>query len=168
MDPSITIICTEADDPDQFERMSLTERRERSGGWKTFPLRSGRFIDTFFMAATDSDFGVFDSADALVDGDGVTVKTCMIVKDSIPQIIPMLEVLVEQRPGETARALVAHGGGSADPEQVAAVLGSGEWPDSDDPAAEAAAFARQLLTYARYANDDLRGVCWEFRGEPTI
>lgn len=78
VDASITIISTFADDPDSFESMRLDERRQRSGGWKEFPLRSQRFLDTFLMAATGSDFGVFPSAQEPLDSRKVKVKTRVI------------------------------------------------------------------------------------------
>jgi len=164
---TLTILCSEADDPDQFEATTLDERRERSGGWKTFSLRSRRMVDTFLLKATCSDFGVFDSAELPVDDAGVAVKTCVIMRSSIRQVVACLETMVERRPTETALALINHGG-TADLGLVTAALTSGAWPTSGDPAEETAAFAFQLLVYARYALEDLRGVCWEFRGDVAL
>ncbi|MBA3462808.1 MAG: hypothetical protein H0T46_22825 [Deltaproteobacteria bacterium] len=164
MEPSVTIITTAAKDPDQFEGMLLTERRERSVGWKKFPLRSGVYLDAFLVSATDSDFGVFGSAEEEVDAEGIKVRTRLIVSESIPQILPMLMTMVEEKPDETARALVKHGGGTADVVRVTEALTSGAWPSGNDPAEEAAAFAHQLLTYARLAEETLKGICLEYRG----
>jgi len=168
VETTLTILCTEAEDPDQFEAMTLDERRERSGGWKTFPLRSRRMVDTFLLKATRSDFGVFDSAELPVDDAGVAVKTCVIMRSSIREVVASLETMIERRPTETALALTKHGGGTADLGLVTAALTSGAWPTSGDPAEETAAFAFQLLVYARFALEDLRGVCWEFRGSVAL
>jgi hypothetical protein len=168
VDASITIITTTAEDPDQFENLSLEERRENSGGWKKFPLRSGRFVDTFLMKATDSDFSVFDSADEPRDPDGFAVHTCMISREDIPRVISDLEALLLQKPEETARALVELGQGRADLARVLDALQNGAWPESGDPAEEAAAFAFHLLFYARRAERDLNGVCWEYRGDVRV
>lgn len=161
---TITIISTKADDPDSFEDMTLLERRTNSGGWKVFPVRSGRAIDTFLMLATKSDFGVFESSIVLKDKDGTKVHSNMIVRASIPGVIKDLVRLVEKSPSKTAKALVAHGGTRADPARVLAALSSEDWPDGGDPAEEAAAFAHHLLNAARVAKGDLMGLVWEFRG----
>jgi hypothetical protein len=165
---TITIISTRADDPDSFEKMSLDERREASGGWKVFPVRSGRAIDTFLMAATDSDFAVFASDIKLVDDEGASVRTNMISRGDVKRGIPDLEDLVERNPDKTARALVAHGGHRADLARVLAALSSDTWPEGGDPAEEAAAFAYHLLKHARVAKGDVDGVCWEFRGTVVV
>lgn len=165
---TITIISTRAEDPDSFERMSLDERREASGGWKVFPVRSGRAIDTFLMAATDSDFAVFESGITLVDDEGASVQSNMITRGDVKRVIPDLEELVEKHPDETARALVEHGGNRADLARVLAALGSDEWPEGGDPAEEAAAFAHHLLEQARVAKGDLDGIVYEFRGTITL
>jgi len=167
VEASITIITTEAHDPDQFEAMRLDERRERSAGWKMFPLRSGRYLETFLMKATNSDFGVFGSAERPVDDDGTTVKTSVIMSSSIPGVVPELVEMVEQRPDETAQALAKHGGGTANLGRIRDGLKSGTWPTSRDPAEEAAAFAFYLLKYARIAEQSLKGVCFEYRGQVT-
>ena len=164
MSATITIISTKADDPDSFEDMSLSERRTASGGWKVFPVRSGRALDTFLMKATKSDFGVFESDISLKDKDGTKVQSNMIVRASIPGVIKDLERLVEKNPDKTAKALVAHGGDRADLARVLAALTSDEWPEGGDPAEEAAAFAHHLLNAARVAKGDLDGVVWEYRG----
>jgi hypothetical protein len=96
--PSITIIIVPAEDPDTFEAMYLDERRHRSGGWTCFSVRSGRYLDTFLMKATDSDLGVFASADD-VDSAGEKLVSCLIDRETL------LEVL----PDETARCCCAEG-----------------------------------------------------------
>ncbi|MBA3462807.1 MAG: hypothetical protein H0T46_22820 [Deltaproteobacteria bacterium] len=168
VDSTITIISTRADDPDSFERMSLDERREASGGWQVFPVRSGRALDTFLMAATDSDFAVFASGIELVDDEGASVRTNMITRGDVKRVIPNLEELVEKHPDRTARALVAHDGNRADLARVLAALGSDGWPEGGDPAEEAAAFAHHLLKQARVAKGDVDGVCWEYRGTIVV
>jgi hypothetical protein len=164
VEATITIISTRADDPDSFERMSLDERREASGGWKVYPVRSGRAIDTFLMAATDTDLSVFASGIELIDDEGKSVQTNMITRGDVKRVIPKLEELVERQPETTARALVTHGGNRADLARVPAALTSDGWPEGGDPAEEAAAFAHHLLKHARVAKGDVDGVCWEFRG----
>lgn len=167
MSASITIIIVPAEDPDSFEAMYLDERRHRSGGWVAFPLQSGRYPDTFLMKATDSDLGVFGGADDTDDA-GEKLVTCMIDHLTLVESLPYLEALVEAKTDETARALVAHGGGSADLARVAEGLRSGTWPTSGDPAEEAAAFAHHLLKSARVAQKDRMGVCWELRGQIVV
>jgi len=165
VDASITIITTEANDPDQFEEMSLEERRERSAGWKKLMLRSGRYLERFYMLATDSDFQLFASSEQPEDASGVPVTTRVIMRSSIPEILPRLIALVEQTPDETAALLAKHGGGSADLGRVREGLASGTWPDSGDPAEEAAAFAFHLLAFARIAEESGTGICFEYRGQ---
>ncbi len=164
VEATITIIGLRADDPDSFEEMSLERRREKSGGWNVFPVRSGRALDTFLMKATDSDFAVFGCGIKLVDDEGLSVRSNLITRGDVKRVIPNLEELVEKHPGRTARALVAHGGNRADVARVLDALGSDEWPESGDPAEEAAAFAHHLLKRARVAVCDFHGVCWEYRG----
>jgi hypothetical protein len=165
VEPSITIITTEAHDPDQFETMRLDERRERSAGWKVFPLRSGRYLESFLMKATNCDFGVFGSSERPVDDNGVAVETSVIMSSSIPSVVPELVRMVEQKPDETAEVLAKHGGSTANLGRIRDGLKSGTWPTSGDPAEEAAAFAFYLLKYARIAEQSLKGVCFEYRGE---
>lgn len=162
--PSITLISVPAEDPDTFEAMYIDERRHRSGGWVTFPVRSSRMLDAFFMKATASDLGVLRLADD-TDAAGEKLTTCLIDRQSLLQALPDLEALVEAKADDTARALVRYGGGGADVARVTAALGTGEWPTSGDPAEEAAAFAFHLLKSARVAKGDEMGVCWEYRGE---
>ncbi len=168
VEASITIITTKAVDPDQFEEMRLDERRERSAGWKLFPLRSGRYLETFLMKATRSDFGIFGSAEHPVDANGVSVRTCVIMKSEVPAAVSELTAMVEQKPDETARVLVKHGGNTADPGRVHDALTSGDWPESGDPAEETAAFVFHLLEHARIADRARKGICIEYRGRVTV
>jgi hypothetical protein len=165
MEATITILTTKAEDPDQFEDMSLEGRRERSVGWKRFPLRSGRYMTTFLMKATDSDFGMFGSAELPVDGDGVIVRTHVLMRSEVPAAVLRLTAMVEEQPDETAEALVKHGGNTASLGRVREGLRSGTWPESGDPAEETAAFAFHLLALARVAAETRKGVCFEYRGQ---
>jgi len=168
VEASITIITTKANDPDQFEEMPLEDRRQRSAGWKMFPLRSGRFLDTFLMKATNSDFGVFASAERPVDANGIPVTTSVIMKTTVPQILPELITMVEQKPDETAELLARHGGSNANVARIREALTSGIWPTSGDPAEETAAFAFHLLAFARIADMARYGLCLEYRGQVTV
>ena len=167
MGATITIITTKAADPDQFESMYNDERRRRSGGWETFPSRSGGLPGNFFLLATKVDLGVFESAPEVDIDTEEKLQTCMIDKATLLRVIPKLEELVERNTEATARALVAQGGNSADLARVTETLRSGAWPEGDDPAEEAAAFAHNLLKYARTAAELQMGICWEYRGEFT-
>jgi hypothetical protein len=167
VETSITIITTEANDPDQFEDMPLEERRERSAGWKKLPLHSGKYLERFFMLATDSDFQLFASGERPVDAAGETVTTRVIMKSSIPEVLPGLIALVEQKPDATAELLKKHGGDTADLGRVHDGLATGTWPESGDPAEEAAAFAFHLLQFARIAEESRKGICFEYRGQVT-
>jgi hypothetical protein len=160
----ITIISCDGDDPDAFEEMSRPERRERSGGWKRFPLRSGKRLDTFLMKATHVDLWVFECATD-EDPDGEEFATDFMPTSAVVEKLPTLARLVEAEPDDTARLLHVHGGGTGDLARITHALRTGEWPTTTDPAEEAAAFAFNLLTYARYAEQSLMGVAWEVRGE---
>ncbi len=164
VEATITIIQLRADDPDVLAAMTLKRRREKTSGWEVFPVESGRAIDTFLMAATDTDLAVFGSAIKLADADGTSVETNMIFYGDLERVIPTLEELVEKNPDKTARALVAYGGNRADLARVLAALASDEWPEGGDPAEETAAFAHHVLKRARAAIGVGHGVCWEFRG----
>ena len=161
MSSSVTIMAIPALDPDAFEALSLDERR--AGAWETFPLRSGRLLYTFFSKATKADLGVFGSEDIVRKGE--TIQTGVIFQgDHVAGVIKQLGALLRSK-ARTARALVAHGGGVADLARVTAALHTGTWPKGKDPAEEAAAFAHHLLKFARIAKQELRGVCWEYRGK---
>lgn len=147
--------------------MLLDERRECSAGWKMFPVGSARFLDTFLIKATSSDFGVFSSDERPVDDKGVAVETGVIMSSSTPKILPGLVAIVEEKPDETIEALAKHGGSTANLGRAREALTSGTWPTSGDPAEEAAAFAFYLLKHARIAERSLKGVCFEYRGQLT-
>jgi hypothetical protein len=164
--PSITIITTPIKDPDSFASMYIEERRERSGGWESFTLRSGLLVDSFLLRATRSDLGVFgdDDVDSVANGAG-KMTSCLIDQATLPEVLKKLEALIEKKAKETAEALFAHGRARGDPKRIAKALASGKWPKNGDPAEEAAAFGFQLLKYARVAVELGMGVCWEYRGE---
>ena len=161
MSSSITLIVVPAEDADSFEAMPVDERRQRS--WQTFPVRCGRYLCTFLMTATDTDLGVF-GGEPEIEQDGQQLEACMIDREMLVEVLPQIEAMVEADADETARVLHAHGGGTADLARVVDALKTGAWPESGDPAEEAAAFARHLLSYARVAKQEQMGVCWEYRG----
>jgi len=162
---TITLISLTVEGPDEFDDMSLSERR-RFGPSSTYPVNSGIAVDTFLMKATDTDLGVFDAGETREDGD--TVASSLIDRETLASDLPRLERLVETNAAETARALHEYGKERGDLAKIKAALETGEWPTSGDPAEEAAAFARQLLGCARLGKDHLFGVCWEFRGEVAL
>jgi hypothetical protein len=164
---SITIITVPAEDDESFEYMDLDQRRNSSAGWETFPLRSGRMLDSFFMIAMSSDLGVLRCSDDK-DDDGVKLVTCLIDRETLIEVLPDLEALVETNAAATAHALQAHGGGQTTVDRVFHALSSRTWPESGDAAEEAAAFARQLLDHAHIAKQFRLGVCWEYRGDVTV
>ncbi len=165
MSATITIIATQVESPSQFESMYIDERRNVSSGWKTFPARSGRYPDGIVLQATNSDLGVFEcDPDEDIDT-GEKLHTFLIDKKTLAKVLPKLESIVELKAAATASALVAKLGGTANVERVSEALKSGAWPETDDAAAEAAAFAHYLLKYARIAVTSGKGVCWEYRGE---
>ena len=169
MSATITIIVVPAEEPDDLERMYIDERKRESKEWQAFPLNSGRLLDTFLMAATNADLGVFaceDREDA--DEDDVLLQTRLLTRPTVLETLPDLEELVETKADATARALQKHGGGKADLELISSALKSGDWPTNGDPAVEAAAFAHQLLYRARQAKSVKMAVCWEFRGDVKI
>lgn len=139
--------------------------RERS--CKVFSVRSGRYLETFLMKATGADFSIFDSTIVATDKNGTEVKTSVICDGDIGHVIEDLATLVEKHTEQTAKALVEHGPGGASIETIVNALKSGAWPLDGDAATEAAAFAHHLLKYARIADGDATGVCWEYRG-PVI
>ena len=164
MSASVTLMAIPALNPDAFEAMSLDERR--AGAWETFPLRSGRLLYTFFSKATKADLGVFGSDDIVRKGE--TIQTCVIFQgEHVADVIKELAALLRSK-ARTAKALVAHGGGVAKLDRVTAALQTGTWPKTKDPAEEAAAFAHQLLKFARIAKQERRGVCWEYRGKVEV
>lgn len=133
-----------------------------------FAIKSGRYIDTFFMKATKSDLGVLECNAHTDEDTDEKFETNLIDRKTLLEVIPKLGTLVEKNAVKTAKALHAHGGGKGDIARISAALESDEWPKSGDPAEEAAAFAHQLLKSARSAQEDRMGVCWEFRGRLTL
>ena len=166
--PTVTIVVVPTGDtPDGFEAMSVDERRAASrGAWETFPLRSGRLLDTFLMKATGVDLGVLRCEDRKREGQ--VLQTSLWPRSTIVEVIRDLAGLVEKRPDDTAKALRKHGGDVATLARVTRALKSGAWPDAGDPAVEAAAFTHQLLGYARLAKAEKMGLCWEFRGDVVV
>lgn len=173
--PTISIISVSMDGDeakehgnphDAFEAIEVAERRNRSAGWVSFPLRSGRRLCTFLMDATSTDLSVL-GCDEVIDRAGWKVATALIADADIKQVLPRLEELVETNDAVTAYALVVHGG-ARNLDAIADALSSGTWPTNGDPAEEAAAFARHLLTLMRIAKKTLMGVCWEYRGDVTV
>ncbi len=161
------MIVVPADDPDAFEDLFLAERKSRSRGWVIFPVRCGRYLETFFMKATSSDLGVAECDEHEDDDTGEKFETNVIDRDTLAEVLPKLRTLVEKKPEKTAKALHAHGGGKGDVSRVSAALKSGEWPEDGDAAQEAAAFAHHLLESAERAVTNQMGVCWEYRGTLT-
>jgi hypothetical protein len=162
---TIWIITTPITDPDQFESMYNDERRRRSAGLESFTARSGSHPDKFFFLATKADLGMFECEPEVDVDTEEKLETSMIDQKTLLRVIPQLEALIENRIGDTARALVAQGGGSADLARVTEVLRTGAWPEGTDPAEEAAAFGHNLLKYSRIAAQFNMGICWELRGE---
>ena len=165
MSATIWIITTPITDPDQFESMYNDERRRRSAGLESFPARSGGHPDKFFLLATKADLGIFECEPEVDVDTEEPLQTSMIDKKTLLRVIPKIEAPVETGIDDTARALVAQGGGSADLARVTEALRTGAWPEGTDPAEEAAAFAHNLLKYARTAAEFKMGLCWELRGE---
>jgi hypothetical protein len=163
---TLTIITTPIVEPDSFFSMYIEERRERSGGWDEFPLRSRLYVDSFLMQATDSHLGVFceeHDHDSVKNGAGDMV-TCFIDRSTLRRSLPLIARLVEKNAAKTALALFEHGQKKGDLARIEKTLSTGVWPKSGNPAEEAAAFGHQLLKYGRIAKGDNMGVCWEYRG----
>lgn len=158
-------MATRVEDIDQFESMLVDERRRVSGAFKTLPSRTGRFPDGVLLTATKSNFGVFECAPRKEVSTGLPLRTYVIARETLAEVLPRLEALVKTTPEDTARALVEATGGTSDVASVTTVLTSGKWPELDDAAQEAAGFAHYLFKYARIAAGQGLGVCWEYRGE---
>jgi hypothetical protein len=156
---SLTLIIVHVTDPVSFERLSLEDRRKNALAWKTFELRSGRFLDTFLMKATGTDLGVF-SYEETFDGDGVPLTTCFIDEKTLPTDLPTLENFL----GDETAAQLCTLAGRADRARVKHALKSGEWPADGNPAEETAAFAFHLLESAKTAIRHKMGLCFEHRG----
>ncbi len=162
--PSITIIILRAGAPEELDAIPYYARKQESSGWKDLPARSGRFLDTFLMKSTNSDFSIFQAA-LDVDEDKLPFVTRLIVPIDLVRVVPELEPLIEKHADKTASALRAHGGNTASLASIKAALASGDWPDSGDPAVEAAAFAHHLLGFARTAVEYTLAVCVEYHGD---
>lgn len=166
MSATITFIVTPADDEEEFENTGVEDRKRNGREWDEFPVKSGRLLETFFMKATKSDLTVIACPDR--KREGRPLKTRLLVREVVPEVIPDLEELVEKNADATARALQKHGGGKADLARISAALKSEAWPDTDDAAEEAAAFAYQLLWFTRAAKKAKMGLCWEYRGDVKV
>ena len=117
------------------------------------------------IRATQLDLGLFE-CDPKVDWEtGEKVHTAAIDRETLVTKIPLLAAVVESSPEATAHALVATVGNTADRARVLDALSTGTWPDADDAAAEAGAFAHHLLAYSRIAVEITLGIFWEYRGE---
>ena len=163
---TITFIVCPGEDPDEFEAIDIEKRRTDGGGWNMFPVKSGVMLCTFLMFATHNDFGVFGAAED-VDDAGEKLETAVIFREGLPDVVAVLERLVETERDVTAQSLYVHGGCTGDMSRITETLRTGEWPTSGDAADEAAAFAFHLLAYGRtaLALGHKLGVCWEYRGE---
>lgn len=101
---------------------------------RDFPLRAAVAPDLFRLAF-DADLGVF--AELTEVGDVAAIDP-----DSLRAVWPRVSEWLED-PVQTARVLVGYGlrfGIDADPSAVEAALRSKEWPTSDDPIVQSAAF----------------------------
>jgi hypothetical protein len=163
---TVTIIATEVQSPEQFQAMSLEERRRSSLGWRVFPSRTGRHPDAVLHSATGINLGVLELSEVEHDPlTGEIVRSFMIDRRTLEDVVPRLVALVETDREATAQALVANVGASASLERVALALKDGTWPETADAAAEAAAFAKTLWGYGRFACAMGQGICWEYRGD---
>ncbi len=165
MSATITIIATDVRSPDQFQEIDLKERRRSSIGWRVFPSRTGRHPDGVLHRATKIHLGVLELEPQEDPETGESVLSFMIDMKTLDEVVPRLQALVDTNRDETARALVASCGGTANLERVTAALKEGTWPDHDDAAEEAAAFAKNLYGYGRFASLAGLGICWEYRGK---
>jgi hypothetical protein len=162
---TITIIATEVESLAQFKRLEPIERRRISLGWKKFPSRSGRYPDRVFRKATKIELDMIASPPNEDYENGEKLTTFIIDSTTLESVIPRLEAAVVENAEATARALVESVGETAELSRVSEGLRAGRWPEVDDAAAEAAAFAHHLLVYARVAALAGNGVCWEYRRE---
>lgn len=101
MSATITIVVTPADDDEDFESMTIDERRSNGHEWEEFPLASGRFLDSFFMTATTSDLTVIACGDRKREGG--LLQTRLLVREVVVDIIPDLEGLIDTHADSTAR-----------------------------------------------------------------
>lgn len=160
---SVTIVQRWITSFDDLDALAVADRRD-SGcfGWATFPIRSGALLDTFLLLATGCDLGM--SAYEPEDDQGTPLQSSFLDGPGLPSAIAQLAILVESDAAITLAQLRDHGGGTADPVRLEAALRGGAWPESGDPAEEAAAFAHQLLARARDALQFRAGLLVEHRG----
>jgi hypothetical protein len=162
---TITIIATPVKSPKQFKAIELEERRRSSLGWKVFPSRTGRHPDAVLLTATGIDLAVLELEQERDPDSGEIVKSFIIDEKTLEEVVPRLEALIDANRDATAQALVAKVGGTANIERVTECLKDGTWPEEADAAAEAAAFAKNLWGYGRFASLAGLGICWEYRGD---
>jgi hypothetical protein len=162
---TVTIIATEVESLAQFKRLEPVERRRISFGWEQFPSRSGRYPDRIFRKATGTELDMLRSPPDEDYENGEKLTSFIIDSTTLEGVIPRLEASVVANAAATARALVETVGETAELSRVSAALNGGTWPEIDDAAAEAAAFAHHLLAFARHAALSGSGICWEYRGD---
>ena len=164
---SVTILQGPTEGHDEFEALTLDERRRKGGGWVTFPLRSGRRLCTFAMKATGADFGVLGCRDER-GRDGENVDTNLIADVDLPGTLADLEALFGTNEAQTIAQLLAHRENQSTTARIETALRTGAWPETGDPAEETAAFAHDLMNAMRAAKGKQLGVCWEYRGEVGV
>ena len=81
MSATLTFIVVPAEQVDDLESMYIDQRRHDSKEWETFPLPSGRLLDTFLMAATNSDLGVFGCEDR--EDDDIPLTTRLLTRPTV-------------------------------------------------------------------------------------
>ncbi len=161
---TVTVMATSVEDLESFNSIDFGHRRYSSLGYEEFPARSGGFPHRVLREATKINLGLLE-ADPQTDFDkDQTVRGFVVLADKVEKLIPKLEKLVETDVDATAAALQKYACGTSDLAVVNDALRNGTWPDTDDVAAEAAAFAYQMLKYARTAVGGM-GVCCEYNGE---
>lgn len=165
MSATIAIITTDVQDSQQFLAVSLEERRRSSVGWKSFSSRSGRHPHAVLILATKINLGALELDVREDPKTGESVRSYMIDRITLEEVVHRLRALVDADRNATAKALVETVGGGADLERVSNALKEGDWPKSNDAAEEAAAFAKNLFGYGRFAGLTHLGICWEYRGE---
>lgn len=161
---SVTILQVPTEGHDEFEALTLDERRKKGGGCETFPLRSGRRLCTFAMKATNADFGVLGCRDER-GKDGENVDTNLIADVDVADVLADIESRFITQADQTIAQLLAHDENQSTAAQIAAALTTGTWPATGDAAEESAAFLHHLMRAMRAAKEKKLGVCWEYRGE---
>ncbi len=160
----MTILQVPTEGHDEFEALTLDERRKQGGGYETFPLRSGRRLCTFAMKATNGDFGVLGCRDER-GKDGERVDTNLSADVDLADVLADLEELFITKADQTIAQLLALDESQSSAAQIAAALTTGSWPSTGDAAEETAAFIHHLMKAMRAAKEKKLGVCWEYRGE---